>query len=310
MATPKNISVIIAIGVDVRDWSYATGLVNYLNKHAVKDTTKTNHWSFVLKSKKIKYNLRVVYAKSEFKKALDEKGAYVVYDGHSRYGQGPAFGPANLTDCPAATSYPNNPWEDNFRMGWDTIKVPCLEEILHHCTDPKEFPYKKAPKYFFARKSVKTIVSKAAVKKSSKCRQSNPAKRKLLKCSPANAKKANGRGKKTLLTRHYWMKTPSDYETLIQVGRKDLNKVHLKCKVLFMNSCSSKWHFYYALKRRKKNKASRCVFYMTRRVCGAATTEIFIKALFAGHNPTSSTGSKKFLKAMGIPDSGSIQFLK
>ena len=309
MATTKNISVIIAIGVEVRDWPYTIDLIEYLNNNATPDSSKANHWSFDLTKKKIKYNLRIVFTKSDFQKALDEKDAFVVYDGHSRYGQGPAFGPSNLDHCPSKTTYPTNPWEDNYRMGWDTIKVPCEDEILNHCTNPTEFPHKKAPKKLFARRSIKTMLEKSS-KRSDKCKQSNPAKRKLLKCYPTIARKRNGRGEQTLLRRHYWEKTSSDFSTLIQVGNEDLKKVSLRCKVLFMNSCSSKWHFYYALKRQKKTKRSKCAFYMTRRVCSASTTEIFIKSLFAGHNPTSKKGSKKFLKAMGISDSGLIQYLR
>ena len=308
MAKRTKIDVVIAIGAEVRDWSYTSALIKLLDSKAVKVTGKPNQWTFKVPGKKRTYHFRIVYTKEAFRKALDRKNAYVIYDGHSRYGQGPAFSDANLTHCPSKASYPVNPWEDTFKMGWDTIKVPCIDDIFDHCTNPKEYPYSKPPNNFFAKRSVKRIL-KIAKGRSSRCNQSGYAKRRLRACHPQTAQRVNGRGEKSLFDRHDWKKKGKEFYTLIQVGRKDLNSVSLKCKVLFMNSCESKGHFYYALKRRKRRKKSTCSFYMTQRVCSAATTEIFVKLLMKGYRPVGRKGSRRFLKAMGVKDSGIIEYL-
>jgi len=307
----KDVTVVVAFGVGTRDWPYVPELVKFLNGKAIKHPVKADHWTYKLPKKKLNYNIRLVYTKAEFQKALNEKGAIVIYDGHSRYGQGPAFGPKGLSECPDKALFPKNPWEDHYRMGWDTINIPCKEEIIHHCTNPTEFPYKNTPKGFFAKKRVKVIVNIAA-KRTDRCNQKGYAKRKLLKCDSIFASKANGRGDKTLLNRHYWYQQGGDYHTLVQVGRDDLKKSRLECSVLFMNSCKSKWHFYYALRREKRSNKSKCVFYMTRRLrwSYAWTTNIFIKTLLDGHDPKGKRGYKKFLKAMTVPGWGNVEYLR
>ena len=78
-----------------------------------------------------------------FAAALDKKDAVVIYDGHSRLGQGPVFGPENVPACPDKTKFPTNPWSDHFRMGWEFASVECLMDILYHGTNPKEYTLPK-----------------------------------------------------------------------------------------------------------------------------------------------------------------------
>jgi hypothetical protein len=77
-----------------------------------------------------------------------------------------------------------------------------------------------------------------------------------------------------------------------------------------MNSCSSKVHFYRALKRRRREAKSRCGFYMTNEVCPGDTTTIFLRLLMDGHDPLTKKGKRKFVKEMnGDPGAGNVEFL-
>jgi len=310
MAGPRKVNVIVAIGIEIRRWSYTSELIDFLNTNATVIRDKINQWTYSVPRKNLYYIVSIVYSFDEFRTALDTENAYVIYDGHSRWGQGPAFGDTSL-HCPSPVLYPTNPWQDTFKMGWDTIRVPCIEEIFDHCTDPEEYPHTRIPARLFAKKNVKRMLNKSKGR-SQRCNQRGYAKRLLRNCYPQFAQKLNGRGVKPLLNRHYWIKkrNEEDFYTLIQVGQRDLDSVSLKCRVLFMNSCSSKGHFYYALKRQKRRKKSKCNFYMTRYSCGAATTLIFIKLLFKGYRPTGRNGSRRFLRAMGVRNSGVVQYLK
>src|SRR4026208_458294 len=128
--------VIVAFGCEIRDFHYNTKAVKLLNDRA--KVKKPDVWLFQDKAKGLDFEIRVVYTKAEFAAALDLDEAIVVYNGHSRFGQGPAFGPAHLSHCPDVQAFPVNPWEDHYRMGYDAIEIPCIEDIFEHCTNPTE----------------------------------------------------------------------------------------------------------------------------------------------------------------------------
>jgi hypothetical protein len=301
--------LVIAFGCEIRDALPHKGVVDFLNANATLKSTDV--WEFKDTKKKLEFEIRVVYTKAEFQTAMDTKDAIVVYDGHSRFGQGPAFGPAGLPRCPDATTYPMNPWENHFRMGYDVQITPCIEDIFEHCTNPTEFSKTIVSEDLFATHNVKKIL-RVAKERLEKCKQKGFARRELLKCFPSVANQTNGRGVQSLKSRHYWHtnRTETDFMTIVEVGSADLSTVGLKCSVLFMNSCSSKPHFYKALRQRKKETKSKCVFYMTNAACSAATTVIFIKQILKGRNPTSRRAAKKILKEMNAePDAGAIMLL-
>lgn len=85
---------------------------------------------FLARRQGVRYTLRVVTRKDQFKEALETAGAHVIYGGHARYGRGPCFGdnPAPGEDWGAGTT-PG-------RTGIFPMAHPCLavpsSEIPEH----------------------------------------------------------------------------------------------------------------------------------------------------------------------------------
>jgi hypothetical protein len=256
------------------------------------------------------HRVKIVYTKAEFTAALDQKDAIVIYDGHSRLGQGPAFGPAGLGTCPDKATHPVNPWGDSFRMGYDFADIECIDDIVHHGTNPGEFKLPANTKGLFASKGLKAIVAAALKAGKANCRLPG-AWRSLATCHSKVAATANCRGDTPLAARHYWRSRRGDkeFDTLVAVGDADLAKTKLACGVLFLNSCSSKRHYHAALARRKKAAKSNCMFFVTAEVCSANTTLPFLRAVLAGRDPVRD--SAKILKRMNaLSESGFISLEK
>jgi len=248
--------IIVAFGIEFRDYPHRKALETYLGKVAKKGADGVFHY----KQGKREFSIQIVFSKKAFLQALDTPDAIVIYDGHSRFGQGPAFvEKSGVGQCPTKQDFPNNPWEDHVRMGWDVIAVTVEAEIMHHCTNPKEYAGKAVPT--FAPQNVRYFVYKANKNKPN-CKSGEISKRKLLDCFPDKAREKNGRGDQTLIDRHYWLATakPVDSFTLVEAGAADLRKSKLSCQVLFMNSCSSREHYFCSLAARKR-EPSRSVFF-------------------------------------------------
>jgi hypothetical protein len=312
--------IIVAFGIEFRDYVHRRDLETYLGKLAKKGADGVYHY----KKGSREYAIQLVFSKKAFLQALDTPDAIVIYDGHSRFGQGPAFvEKAGVGACPSKQDFPQNPWGDHVRMGWDVVLVTMHEEILHHCTDPKEYATADTPT--FAPAAVRYFARKARENKPN-CKSRKVSKRKLLDCFPDEARVKNGRGDQTLLKRSFWYTTArdSDFFTLVEGGSADLRKSSLKCQVLFMNSCSSAEHYFCSLSARKRETKSKCVFYLTQRLAFmglARTTNIFIDLILQkGVDPTNRKGAKQLVKTMNavnprvlkehkIPDaSGLIDF--
>jgi len=92
---------------------------------------------------KAKFEVSVVFTKNEFAAALDTVDAYVVYSGHSRLGQGPAFGPKDTPEVPKKASFPDNPWGIHFRMGYDATYTEAVGDLLQHSVTPEEYDLTK-----------------------------------------------------------------------------------------------------------------------------------------------------------------------
>jgi hypothetical protein len=305
--TPTQV-IVVAFGCEIRDTTTHRDVVDHLNRVA-RGPSSSMTWTYTAGRRQ--FEVRLVYTKKEFGQSLDIPGAIVVYDGHSRYGQGPAFGPAGLPHCPDVATFPANPWGDHFRMGYDALQVPCIEEIFDHCTEPTEYAVPTRPDKAFLPRHVRKVLIKAKGR-SARCNQRGYARRLLRTCFPTEAAKVNGRGVASLHARHFWYTTRggADFMTLVGVGAGDLRSSKLKCKVLFMNSCSSREHFLAALRQRKKSANSKCVFYMTREVCSASTTVIFVRRILEGYDPVSEQGSRKLLRDMnGLADAGAIELV-
>jgi len=296
--------VFVAFGIEFRDYGHRKDLETYLAKVAKKGADGAFHY----KQGSREFSIRVVFTKKEFLQALDTPDAIVIYDGHSRFGQGPAFvDRSGVGQCPSRQDLPQNPWEDHVRMGWDVINVVVEGEIMHHCTNPKEYAGKGIPK--FAPAPVRYLARKGNENKPN-CKSRKISKRKLLDCFPDVARKKNGRGDQTLIDRHYWFSTPkdTDFFTLVEGGSGDLRKSGLRCKVLYMNSCSSVDHYFCSLSTRKRETKSKCVFYLTRRTAFmgyARTTNIFIDLLLQkGLDPTNARGAKQLVRALNAVNPG------
>lgn len=331
MPSSKKTIIVIAIGYDARDWPMYTrrppsphivkedliGFLDDLVKKKLAKRVSGEVWDYHDKPRGLDFEIRVVYTKDEFRAALDIDNAIVVYFGHSRRGQGPAFGdsvPDKLKrECPSSATYPANPWENHFRMGYDVAMIPCGEDIFRHGTNPAEYSQKSPSKNFFASSAVRKALTEASGH-SEACQQIGFARRTLLKCHKDIANLKNCRGTQSLKDRHYWREheykkersnPPSpefkkrELDTIVMAGSADLRAVKLRCKVLYMNSCSSRRHFYEALKRRKKETRSSCVFYLTRRTAyNVPTARIFLKQVLNGVDPATMRGSQIILKAL------------
>ncbi len=298
--------IIIAFGCEIRDGSNHTSVVAWLNANA--DPAGTDKWTYP--KKKAAHEISIIYSKADFAAALDKEDAIVVYDGHSRIGQGPAFGAAKVPTCPDAAAFPVNPWGDSFRMGYDLADIKCLDDILKHGTNPAEFTLPANTRSLFASGGLIEIVDKAIKAGKGKCLTAG-AWRSLAACHAKVAAQVNCRGVATLSSRHYWRahKGDTDFDTLVAVGDADLKKTKLACGVLFMNSCSSKKHFHPALKRHKKSVKSKCMFFVTAEVCSANTTAPFLRAVLAGKDPVKN--AKSILKRMNaLTESGLISLEK
>lgn len=298
--------IIIAYGCEIRDGGNEKSVVGYLNGNA--DSAGPGKWSYPKGAKT--HSIAVVYTKTEFAAAIDQADAVVIYDGHSRIGQGPVFGPAGTPTCPDKAGYPTNPWEDNFRMGYDLADIECIDDIIHHGTNPAEFGLPASSKAVFASAGQKDILDNAIKAASSKC-GTKGAWRRLSACHAKAAVTMNCRGDTPLASRHYWRARASgaDFDTLVAVGDADLKKTKLACAVLFMNSCSSKRHYLAALQRQKAAVKSNCVFYLTGDSCSANTTLPFLKAVLGGTDVSKRAGA--ILKAMnGMSGSGFISLEK
>lgn len=296
--------IVIAFGCEIRDGKTHASVIKFLNDKAT--SAGTNVWTYP-KAKAV-HRITIVYTKAEFAAALDQKDAIIIYDGHSRIGQGPAFGPSGIGPCPDKTAAPLNPWGDSFRMGYDVADIECIGDIMHHGTNPAEFLLPKTTKGVFASGGLNAILDGASKAASTKC--STPGSWRMLSaCSPKVAAGVNCRGDTTLATRHFWRSRAKgkEFDTLVAVGDADLKKTKLACSVLFMNSCSSKSHYYAALARHKKATKSACAFYMTAEVCSGNSTEPFMKAILKGKDPIKDAPA--ILKLLsGVAESGFITF--
>jgi hypothetical protein len=268
------------------------------------------------------FDIWIVFDKESFLEALDIPGVYVIYDGHSRYGQGPCFDPLGaITEsnyCPDLDAYKdNNPWGDNVRMslgreGKGFVVTPCIEDILSHCTNPLEKETRGQVFHCRGRRGCRHHPQSRLIKK-----------RLLASCCPDVENLKNVWGDKTLLGRHFWRTRlcpvedvnlptahlPSaitgqresyytEFMTRVEVGNEDLSVSDLKCSVLFMNSCRSKIHFFPALRKQSIEKRSKCVFYLTYRLvyAHAENTKVFVKSVLEGCDPTDKRPWPRFRK--------------
>jgi hypothetical protein len=260
---------------------------------------------------------------SDFLKAVDTPDAVVVYDGHSRYGQGPCFGPAGIDQMPDAKSFPTNPWNVTYKMGFDGTDTDCMGDLMHHSILPTEYDLTAAPSTAFlgeglvaaaakARANEKAIKAKK-IKASAVCSTAG-AWREFNSCFAKLAGTATKRSDTPLKDRHFYQILPqkkeNEFKASITVGSADVDQSKLPGKLLVMGSCSSQAHFFAALDRRRKAVKSSCKFILTGDVCSADLATAFLqRVLLKKMDLNTSKGMAKLAKSLnGVDGSGGVGF--
>jgi hypothetical protein len=323
--------VIVASGVELRDTRQGVSLMQFLKDNADFDK-KSSAWTHPKGSgAKATFQVTVVFTAKELAAGLDTDDAYVVYSGHSRYGQGPAFGPARTPHVPDKKAFPVNPWGVHFRMGYDATDTEAVGDLVNHSVTPVEYDLTKTPAKAFLPKAlvaaaagVKAVEYKRKKGRLTKAQVKNPctiagAWRSFDSCWAKLAKTPTARGDTPLAGRHYYAYKPNyepdkanpkgrdEFFVAVTVGSAHLDAASLKCKLFFMASCSSHEHFYGPLKRRRQAAKSDCKFLLTTYVNTASNARNFLEAIFKGHDPLTRKGSKAVLKLLnGYPDAGVI----
>lgn len=323
--------VIVASGIEIRDALQGVSLLRYLNDNADFDK-RSGRWTFPKGAgAKARFQVSVVYTAGELATALDTADAYVVYSGHSRYGQGPAFGPAGTPHIPDKGAFPVNPWGVHFRMGYDATDTEAIGDLTKHSVSPLEYDLTSLPAKPFLPKAlvtaaaqVRNVESKRRSGKLTKAQAKSPCTvpgswRAFSTCWAKLAKTATARGDTPLAGRHYYAHRPhyeptkaqpkgrDEFFVSVAVGSTDLDASSLKCKLFFMASCSSHEHFYRPLARRRRAVKSSCKFMLTSFVNTASNARNFLEAIFQGHDPLTRKGSKAVLKHLnGYRSSGVI----
>jgi len=318
--------IVIAQGIEVRDWEN-TRMQKFLADNCDPKGPKpaagaNNTWTYPKGAgAKATHEIRVVYAMADLATALNMKGAFVVYEGHSRYGQGPAFGPGGIPHVPDIKAFPVNPWGIHFKMGYDATDTECIGDIFSHSVMPAEYDLPAAGAKAFLPDLLLTAATTAQDKqKAIKAKKISGTKtcsisgawRSMDTCQPAVATNKTARGETPNKGRHYFRhedwKKPEEFLTAVKVGHTDLDKASLACSLFFMASCSSKVHFHKPLVNRRKDAKSTCVFLLTALACSASHGLIFLKqVLIKGNDPTTRAGLKKVVKALnGETDSGIV----
>lgn len=82
-------------------------------------------------------------------------------------------------------------------------------------------------------------------------------------CAPTIAARTTARGDTPLRGRHYYRRRGREFETTVVGGSSNLAASRLRCRLLFMASCSSHVHYVAALDRRRTATGSRCRFLLT-----------------------------------------------
>jgi outer membrane protein OmpA-like peptidoglycan-associated protein len=319
--TPIIQKIIIAQGIEIRDVDGPL-LLKFLNNNC--DAKKGDVWTWTFPKGagvKATHEVHVVYDLISFAKALDTADAFVVYDGHSRYGQGPAFGDAGMSKVPDVKKFPVNPWGVHFRMGYDATDTECMADLVHHSVTPVEYDLIASdPKAFLPSALIKAAKNAQAQHKAIKAKKIKDkaicstagAWRLFDTCDAKLAATRTARGDTPLKGRHFYAqllrKSENEFTTAVQVGSVDLDKSSLRCKLLFMASCSSHVHFFAALNRRRKAVKSPCKFLMTAMVCSATHSTNFLEQiLIKGLDPMTERGLKAVVKALnGFSDAGIV----
>jgi hypothetical protein len=313
--------IVIAQGIQIRDSGQGTALQTFLaancdRKGSAPPAGANNTWLFPkgAAAAKATHEIRVVYSMPDLKAALDIDDAWVIYEGHSRYGQGPAFGPAGIAKVPDKKAFPVNPWGVHFKMGYDATDTECLGDLTEHSVVPAEYDLTTVDptKAFIPEALVSASTNVQAQQKSIKAKKIKPAAicglpgawRSMDVCQPKRAATKTARGDEPMKGRHFYVhqrpgKPNEEFLTAVPVGSGDLDASKLACALFFMASCSSKVHFHAALKRRRAAVKSSCRFLLTGEVCATShATKFLEQVLVKKLNPTTAKELKTIVRVL------------
>ena len=251
-----------------------------------------------------------MYTQAGLAAALDTADAFVVYEGHSRYGQGPAFGDPGIAHVPDKKTYPVNPWGVHFRMGYDATDTECIEDLVGHSVTPAEYDLTTSgAKAFLPRALGCGCQCEGGAERhqgeedQGECRLPHRRRVAAVQYLQCRAGGNDDRARRptaewTPFLRALVRKPADEFMTAVQVGSADIDKSSLTCKLLFMASCSSHVHFFQPLDRRRKAAKSTCKFLMTAEVCATWHATTFLEqVLIKGLDPMTASGMKALVKA-------------
>ena len=309
--------IVIAHGIEIRDAGQGQILQAFLAaecdpKGAKPAAGAAITWLYPKGSgAKATHEIQVAYDQAALAAGLDTPDALVVYEGHSRYGQGPAFGPAGTPKVPDAKTFPANPWGVHYRMGYDATDTECIADLLHHSVTPTEFDLTATS----AKDFLPAVLVAAATQAQAQAQQIRKKKikanvacglpgawRGMDDCQAPLAATTTARGDTPLKGRHYYVqrtRKPEEFFTAVKVGSADLDTSSLACRLLFMASCSSHVHFYKALDRRRAAAKSTCKFLMTSQVCATSHATTFLQQiLLKKRDPGTTPGLRAIVRAL------------
>jgi hypothetical protein len=256
-------------GMQPYGYQVPRGLERYLPNNADHEweSISDNAAVFVSHAQRVRYSVRVVTTKSDYKRALETAGLHVIYMGHSRYGRGQCFG---------ASPSPGESWEQGsdgtdglLRTGYGVIGV--------HFSELDEHGYK-----FYPVAASVTLrpgwlhpeINRGALRR---VRLSPELQARLLPVAqPAEEwywGSRDGEGA-TLLLWGGWLNTISD--------PYDLGATDLKCRCICIFSCSTRLHFWSIVRERKnwRRTADDRFAYFTTAVSYPLTAWAWLRAVF------------------------------
>jgi len=127
--------ILVAQGVEAHnsdlpdDWSVPNGLQRLVPDLDVQSSTSATYLS---REQGVRFVIRVVTRKDEYKTALQTEGLHVIYLGHARYGRGPCFGDSR--DAGEWWANGTSRSDGMFRMAYPYVAVPVTEIIRHGYT--------------------------------------------------------------------------------------------------------------------------------------------------------------------------------
>jgi len=184
-------------------------------------------------SQRVRYKIKIVQSKKEFKEALETRDAHVVYLGHARFGRGACFDQYESDPDRDGNQWGQGYNGDNglFRLGYDAIAIP-VTDVEHH-------------KYvFYPYPEGSTLPSRSDLHPEARGRVS------LIELEADEIKALVHPLRRSSTNKYYGFARKSGHKILVAAGWEntestpnDLGATALKCKVFCHFGCSTRLHF-------------------------------------------------------------------